>query len=164
MSATRTNPHFCIHSTDRHFVECLGASVELVENPPENGDTVLIRTDAGWEPATVAGYDTSTDTFWVTTDEGITHDSAAWADVQLMTRRTRPPRPGRMARKIAFGVLATQAAALLAGTAIVVLRPDNPAPARHTVVESRCIDGHIDQSIDDGNPSGLIAYDTGVPC
>jgi hypothetical protein len=126
---------------------------------------VLVRTDSGWEPATVAGYDNFTDTFWVTSDEGITHDSAAWADVRLMTGRTRPARAGRVARKVALAVIAAQAATLLAGTTIAVLRPhDPPAPVRHTVVESRCIDGHVDQSIDDGNPAGLLAYDTGVDC
>ena len=43
-------------------------------------------------------------------------------------------------------------------------RPPAAAPAGPVVVDSQCIDGHQVQGIDDGNPAGLLARDTGVSC
>jgi hypothetical protein len=71
---------------------------------------------------------------------------------------------GRAVRATALGVLTLEAAGLLL---VVANRPESASatpPDRGTVVESRCIDGRITESIDDGNPAGLLAYDTGVTC
>lgn len=71
--------------------------------------------------------------------------------------------PRRWVRKVAIGVLIADVVALSV-TGVVVWHRSGPAPVRGTVVESRCIDGRISQSIDDANPAGLLAYDTGVSC
>jgi hypothetical protein len=74
---------------------------------------------------------------------------------------------GRAVRATALGLLTLDAAALLACLLVAGTGPE-PASAtsgdRGTVVESRCLDGRITESIDDGNPVGLLAYDTGVTC
>lgn len=70
---------------------------------------------------------------------------------------------GRAARRVAISVLAIDAAALVLVTTLAATRPE-PAPDRGTVVESVCNDGQLVQGIDDGNPDGLLAYNTGVSC
>jgi hypothetical protein len=75
---------------------------------------------------------------------------------------------GRAVRATAVGVLTVDAAVLLAGLLVVINRPEpvsaTTSPDRGTVVETRCIDELITETIDDGNPAGWLAYDTGVSC
>jgi hypothetical protein len=75
---------------------------------------------------------------------------------------------GRAVRATAVGVLTVDAAGLLACLLVAVNRPEpdsaTTSPGRGTVVESRCIDGRVTEAIDDGNPAGWLAYDTGVSC
>jgi len=75
---------------------------------------------------------------------------------------------GRAVRATAAGVLTLDAAALLLALLVVGNRPEpvsaTTPPDRGTVLESRCIDGRITETIDDGNPAGWLAYDTGVSC
>ena len=67
-------------------------------------------------------------------------------------------------RAAALTILAADVMAVLVTLTVISHRPDPEPAARHTVVDSRCIDGRITQGINDHSPSGLLAYDTGVTC
>ncbi len=71
----------------------------------------------------------------------------------------------RLVRRALIGVLVAEFMTGLV-VALAAAAGSDPGPQYRApvVVESRCIDGHVDQSIDDGNPAGLLAYDTGVAC
>jgi len=75
---------------------------------------------------------------------------------------TQSPRH-RWVRNAVIGILLADVVALSAAGVMALHRAD-PASLRGVVVESSCIDGRITQSIDDGDPAGLLAYDTGVSC
>jgi hypothetical protein len=74
-----------------------------------------------------------------------------------------PQSPRRWVRYAVIGVLLADVVALSV-TPVVGGHRSDPAPVRGPVVESRCVDGRITQAIDDGNPAGWLAYDTGVSC
>jgi hypothetical protein len=70
----------------------------------------------------------------------------------------------RTVRAAAVGVLVIEATVLAVAGTVAAARPDSVPAGRGTVVQSQCIEGHIVQGIDDGNPDGLLSYDTGASC